>query len=561
MEIVLKMKKTHLILLAIITLTSSVALAQEQNYGGMISQNNDGTYYYMRSSLEMVYIDGGSFPQKDMVDKSWQNYMDPAKNFPNQYNKHYANISNLVYKGKKDIGVAEMTALISDYVKENRLANKLVQRWFNYNSEGEVNFDIDDPVNPEAKINMRTVFERGFYNVNAGDENLMLSGLKREREAQIKDLSMKLLPFTFMTFTKLDFYENEPVARAIRDAAVITARNVRDASIRNGSNASTANLIFDLAVLTANSVYAATKDGYTLHSTTWLYRLVWDENTEFYFNNVILNNPSLLETTNELKMEFVDCQENKSTVIFSAAKTKEQIINLTVTRNLNKVFRDLQYRNDVFKVWTPLLDFYSLVSPNLMAPITVENGVITAEIGTKEGLRGGEMFSITDEDGNFYGFAEAKTGMVWDNAIVKGGDDACYYEPQLNKKGEPVTTTTFKGIKAKNIRTGLYLCNPQAPKKMRVAARIGTKEDVDESDRFYVFLFDAVNKTLVKTGSVTVVKGKVWDNMYYNSDNNGNTNDSDNILKKRDKDGLRTTETLFSGAKNVQPGMFIRRAK
>ena len=552
------MRKLNLMLLTIMVLSSFSVSGQEQNYGGMISQNNDGTFFYMRSSLEMVYIDGGSFPQKDIVDKSWENYMDPAKNFPNQYNKHYANIGNVVYNGKKDVTVAQMTTMISNYINEQHLANKLVQRWFNYNPQGSVNYDIDNPTNPAAKINMQTVFERGFYNVNAGDENLMLSGLKREREAQIKDLSVKLLPFTFMTFTKLDFYENEPVARAIRDAAIITAKNVRDNAIKNGANPNTSNIICDLACLTAQSVYAATKDGYTLHSTTWLYRLVWDHNTEAYFYKYVIENPSLLETSNEFKMEYIDCQENKSTVIISATRTKERIIDLTVTRNLNKVFRDLQHRNDVFKVWTPLLDFYSMVSPNLMAPITVDGKNITAEIGTQEGLRGGERFSVVDEDGNFYGFIEAKKGMVWDNAIVEGGDDARYYVPQLDKKGQHVTTTTFKG-KAKKLRTGLLLCDPKAPKKMRVAARIGTKEDVDGGDRFFVYVYDANTKTLKKAGAVTAVKGKVWDNMYYNSGKENGTNG--NTLKQRDKDGLRTTETLFKGSCKIQPGMFIRRAK
>lgn len=552
------MRKLNLMLLTIMVLSSFSVSGQEQNYGEMISQNNDGTYFYMRSSLEMVYIDGGSFPQKDIVDKSWENYMDPEKNFPNQYNKHYANIGNVVYNGKKDVTVAQMTTMISNYIKEQHLANKLVQRWFNYNPQGSISYDIDNPTNPDAKINMQTVFERGFYNVNAGDENLMLSGLKREREAQIKDLSVKLLPFTFMTFTKLDFYENEPVARAIRDAAIITAKNVRDNAIKNGANPNTSNIICDLACLTAQSVYAATKDGYTLHSTTWLYRLVWDHNTEAYFYKYVIENPSLLETSKEFKMEYIDCQENKSTVIISATRTKERIIDLTVTRNLNKVFRDLQHRNDVFKVWTPLLDFYSMVSPNLMAPITVDGKNITAEIGTQEGLRGGERFSVVDEDGNFYGFIEAKKGMVWDNAIVEGGDDARYYESQLDKKGHPVTVTTFKG-KAKKLRTGLLLCDPKAPKKMRVAARIGTKEDIDGGDRFFVYVYDANTKTLKKTGAVNAVKGKIWDNMYYNSGKENDTNG--NTLKKRDKDGLRTTETLFKGTKKIQPGMFIRRAK
>lgn len=560
------MRKLNFTLLTIMVLSALSVLGQEQNYGGMISQNSDGTYFYMRSSLEMVYIDGGSFPQKDIVDRSWQNYMDPEKNFPNQYNKHYANIGNVVYNGKKDISIAEMTTLITNYINENHLANKLVQRWFNYNPLGSINYDIDNPTNPNAKINMQTVFERGFYNVNAGDENLMLSGLKREREAQIKDLSVKLLPFTFMTFTKLDFYENEPVARAVRDAAIVTAKNIYNNAVKNGANPNTANLVYNLACLTANAAYAATKDGYTLRSTTWLYRLVWDQNTEAYFYNSVLSNPSLLETSSKFKMEYIDCQENKSTVIISATRTKEQIIDLTVTRNLNKVFRDLQDRNDVFKVWTPILDFYSLVNPNIYAPITVNGKIVTAEIGTEEGLRGGEMFSIVDDDGNFYGYAKAVKGKIWDNAVVTGGDAEFNYVPQTDRYGNPVTATTFKVKKPQNLRSGLYLCDPKAPKRMRVAARIGTKEGVEPGDKFHVYLYDAVSKKLKKVGKVRAVKGKVWDNIYYNSDNDMTlrTREKRNAsatLKMRDKEGLRTTETLFKGTKKVQPGMFIRRAK
>ncbi len=559
------MKRVFTLLIVSMLLTINV-FAQEQNYGGMITQNEDGTYFYMRSSLEMVYIDGGSFPQKDIVDRSWQNYMDPEKNFPNQYNKHYANIGNVVYNGKKDISIAEMTTLITNYINENHLANKLVQRWFNYNPHGSINYDIDNPVNPAAKINMQTVFERGFYNVNAGDENLMLTGLKREREAQIKDLSVKLLPFTFMTFTKLDFYENEPVARAIRDAAIVTAKNIYNNAVKNGANPNTANLVYNIACLTANAAYAATKDGYTLRSTTWLYRLVWDQNTEAYFYNSVLSNPSLLETSSKFKMEHIDCQENKSTVVFSATRTKEQIIDLTVTRNLNKVFRDLQDRNDVFKVWTPLLDFYSLVNPNIYAPITVNGKIVTAEIGTGEGLRGGEMFSIVDEDGNFYGYAKAVKGKIWDNAVVTGGDAEYNYVPQTDRYGNLVTATTFKVKKPQNLRSGLYLCDPKAPKRMRVAARIGTKEGVEPGDRFFVYLYDDVSKKLKKVGMVRAVKGKVWDNIYYNSDNDMTlkTREERNAsaaLKVRDKEGLRTTETLFKGSCKIQPGMFIRRAK
>lgn len=557
------MKKAFTLLTFVILLTIN-GFAQQQNYGGMITQNEDGTYFYMRSSLEMVYIDSDYFPNKELVDASWNDYMDPQKNFPNQYNKHGADIGRVRLGEKSDISDRDMRSIIDSYINRNKIANKLVMRWFNYNANGRPNFDIDNPENPRAAINMQTIFDRGYYTVNAGDENVSMTSLKRDRDVQIKELSMKLLPFTFMTFTKLEFYENEPVARGVRDAAVLVAEAAYSQALKDGKDPKMSKFWYDMAVVAANAVYAATKDGYTLRSRTWLYKLVWDEETESFFNREVLENPRLLETSDKFKLEYVDCQSNTSTVIVSVTRSFEEIISLTMVRNLNKVFLELQERNDVFKVWTPILDFYSLVSPRLEAMITVDGKNITAKIGTKEGLRGGEQFSVYDDDGNFYGYAIAQKGKIWDNGDETDEDGQDYYEKQVDKKGNPVTCTTFKGKKLKKARTGLILMNPMPPKKLRISARIGTKEGVEDNDKYIVYQYDAQTKNLNKKGIVRVVKGKVWDNFNFNR-NDLTLRSQEQVaktkLKKRDKEGLRNTETLFKGSCKVQPGMFLRKAK
>ena len=107
------MKKIFTLLVAIL-LTVSV-IAQTQNYGNRISQNEDGTYFYMRSSLEMVYIDSEYFPNKELVDESWNNYMDPQKNFPNQYNKHGADIGTVELGGNNKLSDKEMANRIMTY--------------------------------------------------------------------------------------------------------------------------------------------------------------------------------------------------------------------------------------------------------------------------------------------------------------------------------------------------------------------------------------------------------------------------------------------------------------
>ena len=556
------MKKISALIIAIL-LTANV-LAQTQNYGNQISQNEDGTCFYMRSSLEMVYIDSEYFPNKEIVDASWNDYMDPQKNFPNQYNKHGADIGTLQLGGETNVSDQEMGQMILKYINQHLYANRLVMRWFNYNPDGIMPYDIDFPENPEAMINMQTIFDRGYYTVNAGNENISMTAMKRDRDVQIKELSMKLLPFTFMTCTKFDFYENEPVARAVRDAALFTAKTAYDKALKDGTDPKSAKFWYDIAVTAAQTVYNATKDGYTLRSHTWLYKLIWDENTEMFFNSEVLRNPRLLETSSNFRLAYVDCQTNTSTVIISATKSFEQIINLTMVRNLNKVFVELQNRNAVFKVWTPILDFYSLVSPRLEARITVDGKLITAKIGTKEGLRGGEQFSVYDDEGKFYGYAIAQKGKIWDNGDESDGDAQQFYEPQVDKNGNLITCTTFKGKKLKKARTGLWISNPQPPKKSRIAARIGTKEGVEAGDKYFVYQFDATVDALVKKGTVKVVKGKVWDNVFYNSNDmqlHTQEQQAQTALKKRDKEGFRTTETIFKGSCKVQPGMFLRKAK
>lgn len=592
------MKRVFTLLIVSMLLTINV-FAQEQNYGGMITQNEDGTYFYMRSSLEMVYLTSETMFDKARVDPedvnmAWENYMDPNKNFPPQYNKHGANIPALSLGQVDEINEKGDTITVSDdvlrariekYIEDNKVANQLVMRWFNYNPNGTINYDIDNPENPDAKLNMATIFERGYYNVNAGDENVAMSALKRDKDTQIKELSMKLIPFTFLTFTELNYFDNEPVARRVRDIALVAAAVTRDLAIKNGVKEMIADLAYKGAVKGINSAYESAKEGRTLRSKTWLFRLVWDEETEAYFNNEVVANPKLLETSDKFRVEYVDHQNNNSTVIFGGKKGHTRVVELTTVRNLNKVFSEMQKRNDVFKVWTPLLDFYSLVSPSLTAPITVEGKTITAQIGVKEGLRGGEQFSVVDEDGNFYGYVIAQPGMIWDNDEGEGNDAADRYEPQLDKKKQPVTATTFKAKGLKNASSGLMLVNPTPPKKMRVAARVGTKEGIEEGDKFDVYQYDAVSGKLDKKGTMSVVKGKVWDNIYYNNTEEPlpaeamemvqNAEelgvDPEEIeaaaqaavtpLKKRDKEGLRVTETLFKGNCNVQPGMFLRKSK
>lgn len=130
-------------------------------------------------------------------------------------------------------------------------------------------------------------------------------------------------------------------------------------------------------------------------------------------------------------MEYVSVQYNQSLVTFKAGETRtqEQIIDLALVRNIDNAFAELQKDNDVFKTKSPI---YSI------APIT-------AKIGMKEGLEGGETFELLELTYNAktgitsyksLGKLKADSNLIWDNRYNADEKTAQY----LDKNGAPLTS-------------------------------------------------------------------------------------------------------------------------
>jgi hypothetical protein len=185
-----------------------------------------------------------------------------------------------------------------------------------------------------------------------------------------------------------------------------------------------------------DKVYDKTKEGYTLRSNTWLYKLNWDENS---LNTVfdIWETPSELAKSDKFNLDFVNFQSNMSLVTFKLGETRtqEQIIDLALVRNVDNAFAKLQKENDVFKPKIPVLT----------------GKPVTAQIGMKEGLEGGEKFEVLQ-----FG-QDPKTGLtvykkvgtvqvdkkqVWDNRYNADGKPE---KEQMDKQGNPVSATLFSG--------------------------------------------------------------------------------------------------------------------
>ncbi|MDR0691636.1 MAG: hypothetical protein LBF69_01200 [Prevotellaceae bacterium] len=397
------MKKLTCILTTVCVLGIVSAKAQIQDFK------------YRRSSLAMILIDANGFENKDIILNSWNNYP-----FPDKYNKHDISVKTITLGSGEDTldtkaivslvqGKTDIKEEIEKAIKEQQVAKQLVATWFNRSADG--------------KFDTKLIEERGFY--NASELDVSIAQQQSKGIGSLADAGEELINNTFVTFTQFTFFKNEIVAAVIRDIALIAAEKIP-------------NAIGQIAAKKALEIaYNKTKDGYSLFSKTWLYKLTWNDSIATVFYEELWDNPAAFDSSDIFKLELVGSQKNTSVILFAGDKTKEQIIDKVEVRNIDNVFAELQKDHDVFKPKVPVLT----VSP------------LTAKIGMKEGLKGGEKFEVLEitQDPNTgrtkyvsVGKTAVDKKLVWDNRYNAG--EAPEVEVK-DKEGNPITATTFKEVK------------------------------------------------------------------------------------------------------------------
>ncbi|MFM7016353.1 MAG: hypothetical protein ACKOX3_08500 [Bacteroidota bacterium] len=434
----------------LLTLVSAMLVSNMVQAG---SADSTKTVKYRRSSLDMILIESDNFPQKETVINAYVNAP-----FPEKYNNHsvkkpafnpaqftvtdeerekagvgksatgklLASAGSDATNGLVDSNAADMPIIIDKYVTQNKIANKLVAKWFNRQANGA--FD------------MSLISERGFYNASEMEANIAKGSTRGV--ASLGDAGEELINNTFVVFTKLKFVANEPVARAIRDLAI--------------ANASKAGMGADLVIAGANKVYEKTKEGYSVWTTSYLYKLTWNDSIAAIFyqdywvdkDHLDKKKIAAFDTTSLFSLEFVGDEKASSLVTFSLKekRTEEQIITLSTVRNVDAVFSKLQKKYEVFKPKVPLYTGFP----------------ITAKIGMKEGLEGGEKFEVLEQTMDpktgrtVYekrGTIKVEKDMIWDNRYNAGettdpATDSAAATPVIDR-------TTFSG--GKNYYSGMLI--------------------------------------------------------------------------------------------------------
>jgi hypothetical protein len=378
---------------------------------------------YRRSSLHTILIESDNFPKKDIVITAYNNAP-----FPDKYDNHAIgekSFNPMKYAAadqkQNDISEEDMTVIIDKYLKENKVANKLVGKWFNRKADGI----FDD----------KLISERGL--INASFTDIKTAEASAEGKALLKTAGLELINNTFVVVSKMKFFENEPVARVLRDGAILAASKI------------SMSLLNAAAVKVANLAYEKGKEGYSVWTTSYLYKLKWDETTSNAFYQDLWLSSTTDQNAEEKKrnfdnsdlfqLEFVGSEKATSLVTYSMSekRTEDQIVDLSVTRNIDHVYVKLQKKYDIFKTKVPLFT----------------GNPLTAKIGMKEGLEGGEKFEVLEANMNpktgiieykKKGTIKVDKNLIWDNRY-NAGMSVTAESPAGTEVKTVLDGTTFEG--------------------------------------------------------------------------------------------------------------------
>ena len=314
----------------------------------------------------------------------------------------------------------------------------MVAKWFNRSEDGSFDMDL--------------IGDRGSY--DASDMATRIASSSARGLASLSDAGEELISNTFVVVSKLKFVSNEVTATAIRISAYIAADQIPN------------QYISAAARVAADVAYATTHEGYTVWTTSYLYKLSWNDSIAAVFYNDLWVDKSRPDSARASQffnsdifgMEFVGSEKSSSLVAFAGNRNASQVIEVATVRTIDNVYAKLQKKFDIFKTKTPLYTGYP----------------ITAKIGLKEGLQSGDRYEVLeqvqDAEGRTKyvrkGIVKVNGKSIWDNRFVAGEETVAVADsvadttgestPNKSTKQKPLLDRTyFKG--GKNFYSGMLI--------------------------------------------------------------------------------------------------------
>lgn len=376
---------------------------------------------------EMKYRRGSLYSV--MVNHEGREFGDEIKDvfmkipIPDKYNDHDLSVKVIYTPDKKKID--DDHAEIDEFIKNNGIASRMVGRWFNRDYMTGV-------------CDVELVKERGLYNASELDK--ALAAKSQRGNALLEDAGEDLIGNTFLIVNDIRYIDRSKGSRTfgqiMKTVGDVASMFTNDASFTS------------LGHLTGNMV--ETYKGFKVNIDTYLYQLVWDEETatKFYTDyytatedkdrvNAFNNNRKMF------KLNYVGKQHSDgSNTSFLGINLDEpqQMVRKACQRAIDENIANLQKNFEQFKVKTPLIS----VSP------------LKAYIGLKEGITEKSRFEVleaemTEEGKMVYkrvGIIEPKENLIWDNRYMAAEEQAY---------GSDFGFTTFKKVSGGNFYPGMLI--------------------------------------------------------------------------------------------------------
>lgn len=347
--------------------------------------------------------------------KGFGKFMKMAKGFVSQPT------SDQKGKGNDDVNIAKLLK----YFKENKIANKLVGKWYGESAK---------PGKNGSCFNYDLISERGLQ--NAAQEELAMADIAKMGRSKIMDNAAdELIPNTFVMVTYYGYMSAEEIIDYITALA--------DASGAGG-----------YASLGGMGLKMFLK-GYFVKTSSYLFQLEWNKDIRKSFEEkyYMSKDTKAFDESDEFQLKYVgktwDYAPATMKLSFADAAAAK-LISRATERATDGSIAKLQKKYDVFRT---------------LSTVHVDGDKIYAYIGKKEGLDDGDKFDVIEcvnnEDGtttyNKVTTIKVAKDKVWDNRAGAGEKLEGEAQAKADKDIDPNATYTEFDGNAKKILDGMFI--------------------------------------------------------------------------------------------------------
>ncbi len=369
---------------------------------------------YRRSSLYTIMLDEDRREHENVIRKTFLEFP-----IPDKFNDHNLETRKISVLPNKD-----HSSDINDFLLTNDIAKSLVAKWFNRDEKG--------------CFNMNLVSQRGYY--NASDIDVKTAMQSKRGTALLADAGEELIGNTFVLVSDLKFINKQDLSKEIN--------NKVDRLSAVAHLAGTAGTLAGIGVtqIAKAGVRVAGK-GYVVITTSYLYRLNWNDSiASVFYNNYWMDSKTYNEEKKKafdktwmFSLKFIGSEKAWADVqsTIYTKKSEDELVKIATINALDAVIAKLQKNHEEFRTSTPLYT----------------TDPLSAKIGTKEGLEKGDKYAVLeqviDEDGKTTyvekGTIKVDGSQIWNN-IYMAADST-----------QTIDRTLFKKVNGRDFYPGMLI--------------------------------------------------------------------------------------------------------